>query len=75
MNTALILTYVQIASAVILVILIMLQRKGEGLSSGLGGGMAMDYGTKRGVERWIFIASIATAVLFVGTSVARLVTG
>jgi protein translocase SecG subunit len=75
MNKALILTYLQIASAVLLVACIMIQRKGEGLSSGLGGGMSMDYGTKRGVEKWVFIMSIVCAVIFVSTSVARLVVG
>jgi protein translocase SecG subunit len=70
-----ILTYVQIGSAVFLVISIMLQQRGEGgLGAGIGGN-AMEYSTKRGVERGIFYVTIAMAVIFLGTSIARLVLG
>jgi len=72
MNT--ILTYVQIASAVLLVASILLQQRGEGLSGGLVGG-AMEYSTKRGVEKGLFYATIVLSVVFLGASVARLVLG
>jgi protein translocase SecG subunit len=67
-----ILTYVQIGSAVLLIIGILLQQKGEGLSGGIVGG-AMEYSTKRGVEKIVFYATIVLAVLFLGASLARLV--
>jgi len=69
-----ILTYVQIGSAIALIAAILLQRRGEGLSSAIGGG-SMEYSTKRGVEKGIFYAAIALAVLFIGVSIARLVLG
>ncbi len=69
-----ILTYVQIGSAVLLVASILLQQRGEGLSSGIAGGN-MEYSTKRGVEKGLFYGSIALAAVFLGSSIARLVLG
>jgi len=64
-----ILSYAQLATAVLLVISILLQQKGSGLSSTFGGG-AMEYSTKRGAEKVVFYATIVFAVLFIGTSIA-----
>lgn len=69
-----ILTYTQVGSAVLLIIAILLQQRGQGLGSGIGGG-AMEYSTKRGVEKGVFYATIVLAVLFIGVSVARLILG
>ena len=49
-----ILTYVQVGSAVLLVISILLQQRGSGLGSGIGGS-GMEYSTKRGVEKGVFL--------------------
>ena len=65
------LTYVQIAISVFLIVAVLLQQKGSGLSSTFGGGM-MEYSTKRGAEKVIFYATIVLAVLFIGISVVRL---
>ena len=65
------LTYVQIAISVFLIVAVLLQQKGTGLSSTFGGGM-MEYSTKRGAEKVIFYATIVLAVLFIGISVVRL---
>ena len=46
----------------------MLQSKGTGLGSTFGGDMGF-YGTKRGAERMLFIATIVIAVLFLMTSI------
>jgi preprotein translocase subunit SecG len=69
-----ILTYAQIGSAVLLVISILLQRRGSGLGGGIGG-TGMEYSTKRGVEKSIFYATIVLAIVFIGVSIARLVLG
>ncbi|MCC6934820.1 MAG: preprotein translocase subunit SecG [Candidatus Yanofskybacteria bacterium] len=69
-----ILTYVQVGSAVLLIITILLQQRGQGLGSGIGGG-SMEYSTKRGVEKGVFYATIVLAILFIGVSVARLILG
>ena len=69
-----ILTYVQVGSAVLLVISILLQQRGQGLGAGIGG-TGMEYSTKRGVEKGIFYVTIVMAILFIGVSIARLVLG
>ena len=69
-----ILTYVQVGSAVLLVISILLQQRGQGLGSSFGG-TGMEYSTKRGVEKGIFYLTIVMAILFIGVSIARLVLG
>lgn len=58
---------VQIGLSVLLVILILIQSKGSGLS-GVFGGEGNVYRTKRGAERIVFIATIVTAVLFFGVA-------
>lgn len=69
-----ILLYAQIGSAVLLIITILIQQRGQGLGSSIGGGM-MEYSTKRGIEKGVFSATIVFAVLFIGVSVARLIVG
>ncbi len=55
----------------LLTVSILLQQRGEGLSSTFGGdGQA--YHTKRGLEKNIFIASIILSMLFIGGALARL---
>ncbi len=66
-----ILDILQIIFAVILVGSILLQSKGTGLGAAFGGGGNI-YRTKRGAEKIIFYATIAAAVLFFATSLARL---
>ena len=62
-----ILSLIQIAVGIILVAAILSQSKGVGLSSVFGGGDAI-YRTKRGFEKWLFYATIALAIAFVGLS-------
>ena len=69
-----ILTSVQIGSAILLIVTILLQQRGEGLGSGIGGS-TMEYSTKRGVQKGVFYATIVLAILFIGVSIARLVLG
>jgi protein translocase SecG subunit len=66
-----ILTYIHITVSALLIIAILFQQRGGGLSSTFGGGM-MEYSTKRGAEKVIFYATIVLAVLFLGISIARL---
>ena len=70
-----ILTYTQIGSAVLLIVGVLLQQRGEGgLGAGIGGS-SMEYSTKRGVEKNIFYATIVLAIVFIGVSIARLILG
>ena len=65
------ITYIHIMVSSLLIIAVLLQQRGSGLSSTFGGGM-LEYSTKRGAEKIIFYATIVLAVIFVGISVARL---
>lgn len=65
------LTYIQIGISGLLIVGVLLQQRGGGLSSTFGGG-SMEYSTKRGAEKVIFYATIVLAVSFIGLSIARL---
>lgn len=67
-------TALQVGSAVLLILAILLQQRGEGLSGGLVG-TSLEYSTKRGVEKWLFYGTIVLAVVFLGVSLARLALG
>lgn len=62
----------QIVVAALLVIGVLLQNRGSGLSSFLGGGGEF-YATRRGLEKTILIATIVFAVVFMVIGVLRLV--
>jgi protein translocase SecG subunit len=70
MNTTQILTYAQIILSVLLIVTILLQQRGTGLSSTFGGG-SLEYSTKRGAEKIIFWSTIVFAILFIVVSIAR----
>jgi protein translocase SecG subunit len=58
---------VQIGLSVLLVVLVLVQSKGAGLS-GVFGGEGNVYQTKRGAEKIIFVVTIVTAILFFGVA-------
>lgn len=70
MNITEVLPYVQIILSVLLVLGILLQQSEAGLGGAFGGGdgFSSGYHTKRGAEKFIFIATIVVAILFVGVS-------
>lgn len=65
------ITIIQIILAVLLIIAILLQQRGAGLS-GAFGGEGGTYSTRRGIEKILFRATIAIAILFFGVSIVRL---
>lgn len=65
------LVIIQAVTALLLIISILLQQRGTGLS-GAFGGEGNVYRTKRGVEKTLFFATIGIALLFFGSSLARL---
>ncbi len=67
-----ILNIVQIIVSVLLIISVVLQQRGSGLSSAFGGS-GEGYHTKRGLEKSIFIITIILTVVFLGLGVFRLV--
>lgn len=62
---------VQIVLGALLVIAILLQQRGSGLS-GTFGGESNTYATRRGAEKIIFTGTIVVAILFFGISVIKL---
>lgn len=61
----------QIIISILLVITILLQQRGGGLSPVFGGAGGV-YRTRRGVEKFIFIATIILAILFLLTAMANI---
>ena len=54
----------QILVAILLSIVILLQAKGSGIGSALGGGTSGSFRTRRGVEKTLFQLTIVIAVIF-----------
>ena len=69
-----ILTIAQVIVSIGIIILILLQERSSGLSGLLGGDMGGVYQARRGMEKGIFTATIVLAVIFVGLSIAKLLT-
>jgi len=67
-----VLTWSQIVISVLLVISILLQQRGAG-GSGLFGGTGEAYQQRRGIERFMFIATVILAVLFMVSALANLI--
>lgn len=65
------LSATQLVSAFFLILGILLQARGSGLSSAFGGEGNI-YRTKRGVEKILFIATIVFAFIFFGSAIAAL---
>lgn len=63
---------IQLVLAIFLVIIILLQQKGTGLS-GVFGGSSNVYSTKRGIDKILFYATIIASILFFILSVTRLI--
>lgn len=60
-----ILPYIQIILSIILVVAILLQQSGSGVGGVLGGGDGGGlYHTRRGFEKFLFVTTIVTSILF-----------
>lgn len=64
-----IISYLQIAVSIALIILILLQERSAGLSGLFGGEGGGFYQARRGLERSIFISTIVLSLVFVGLAV------
>jgi len=67
-----ILTIIQIAVSVLLIICILIQQRGTALGSSFGGDSGGFYGTRRGIQQKIFYATIILAIAFLALSVTGL---
>jgi len=63
----------QIIISIILIVLILLQERASGLSGVFGGGESEFYAKRRGLERLIFIATIALIIIFALLSLINLI--
>lgn len=64
-----ILPYLQIILSIILIAAILLQKSSAGVGGALGGGDGGGlYNTRRGFEKFLFILTIVTSILFVISS-------
>jgi preprotein translocase subunit SecG len=63
---------IEMVVAVFLMVVILLQQRGTGLG-GAFGSEGFVYRSRRGVERFLFQATVVLAILFVGIAIAILV--
>jgi preprotein translocase subunit SecG len=63
------LTIFQVVVAILLILTILMQEKGVGLSATFGGGGEF-YRSRRGIDRLLFIFTVVLSLLFIGTSIA-----
>lgn len=65
-------TIIQLIVSVLLVVSILLQNRGSGLSGAFGGDFG-GYYTKRGLEKFLFYVSMLLGIVFVGLSIVIVV--
>ena len=66
-----VLQYITFVSAVLLVVVVLLQNQGAGLG-GAWGGEGNFYRSKRGAEKALFVATIVIAIIFTGSLIGGL---
>lgn len=66
------LRIIQIISAILLIIVILLQSRGTGLGSAFGG-EGNTYRTIRGIERTLVVATVVLALIFFSSALAQVV--
>jgi len=72
MNLQKIISIVEITISVLLIIGILLQQRGAGASAIMGGGGGASYYTRRGFEKFLFVAIIILSALFVLAALASM---
>lgn len=66
------LNLIQAVAAVLLIVAILLQQRGSGLSTVFGGEGGF-YRTKRGIEKFLFFGTIILAVVLFGSAIAMII--
>ncbi len=67
-----ILTIIQIITAIVLVVVVLLQQKGSGLGAAFGGSGGFT-STKRGADKFLFQATIVVSIIFFGVAILSLI--
>lgn len=65
-----ILDIIQIISATLLIIFVLMQNRGSGLGAAFGGEGNI-YRAKRGIEKTLFTLTIILSIIFLGTALIR----
>lgn len=65
-----VINYIHVISAVLIIVFVLLQNRGTGLSEVFGGG-SESYYTRRGFDKVLFVGTIALAGIFVGSALAK----
>jgi|TARA_Y100000310_G_scaffold314893_1_gene364761 protein translocase SecG subunit len=63
---------IQLSSAILLIITILLQSRGTGLGSAFGGGDSVQQ-TKRGAEKGLYYLTIILSIIFLGTALINVI--
>lgn len=66
-----VVSIIQIALGILLILVIIIQQKGSGLGTSFGGDMSF-YRTKRGAEKLLFYATIGISLAFIVFSLVGL---
>ncbi len=66
------LTIIQVITAVLLVVVVLLQKQGSGLG-GVLGGEGNSFSTKRGAEKILFYLTIVFSIIFLGTALLAVI--
>ncbi|MES2203267.1 MAG: preprotein translocase subunit SecG [Patescibacteria group bacterium] len=73
MTLAGVLPYIEAVLAVLLILFVLLQQTGASLGGAFGGdNFSAAYHTRRGMEKWLFWATIIDGTLFVAVAIAIL---
>ena len=66
------LSIIQLISAVLLIVFVLIQQRGAGLG-GIFGGEGAVFQTKRGLEKKLFVATIVFSIIFLGTALVSFI--
>lgn len=69
-----VLQILQVIFSIVVVILVLIQSKGGGFSSGIGNSIGF-YRSRRGLEKLVFIITIIIGIALVGNSLALVLLG
>jgi preprotein translocase subunit SecG len=66
------LSIIQLITACLLILVVLLQQKGSGMGAAFGGSSNI-YSTKRGIDKVLFKATIVVSIIFFGASLLRVI--
>lgn len=66
------LSIIQLITACLLILVVLLQQKGSGMGAAFGGSSNV-YSTKRGIDKVLFKATIVISIIFFGASLLRVI--